>query len=87
MTGTRLVSVTRQKITTPERLLELVGASLQRGSRVGSVRAGDVRALGLCVVPKPLENDPGHAEIQSGQVSLDDHACRKKLALLFRFLP
>jgi hypothetical protein len=33
------------------------------------------------------EEDPGHAEIQSGQASLDDHACRKKLALLFRFIP
>jgi hypothetical protein len=81
------VSVTRQKITTPERLLELVGGSLQHGSRIASVRAGDVRALGLHAVPKPLKEDPGHAEIQSGQASLDDHACRKKLALLFRFIP
>jgi hypothetical protein len=40
----------------------------------------------LHAVPKPLEADPGHAEIQSDQASLDDHACRKKLALLFRFL-
>jgi hypothetical protein len=39
----------------------------------------------LLVVPRPLPNDPGHAEIQSGRASLDDHACRKKLALLFRF--
>jgi hypothetical protein len=56
-------------------------------SRVASVRVGDVRALGLRVVAKPLEEDAGHAEIQSGEVSLDDHACRKKLALLFQFVP
>src|SRR5438132_5998006 len=53
------VSVTRMTITTPQRLLELVGGSLQRGSRVASARVGDVRALGLRVVPKPLEEDPG----------------------------
>ena|SRR5579871_6808142 len=81
------VSVTRAKITTPERLLELVGGSVQSGSRVASARVAEVRALGLRVVPKPLDNDPGHAEIQSDQASLDDHACRKKLAMLFHFLP
>jgi hypothetical protein len=81
------VSVTRLKITTPQRLLELVGGDLQQGSRVASARVGDVRALGLCVVPKPLREDSGHAEIQSNQASLDDHACRKRLALLFHLLP
>lgn len=80
------VSVTRLNITPPQRLLELVGGSFQRGSRIASARVGDIRALGLHVVPKPLEEDPGHAEIQSGQASLDDHACRKRLALVFRFL-
>jgi hypothetical protein len=79
-------SVTRRHITSAERLLVLVGGCSEKGSRVAFVRAGDVRALGLRVVPKPLDNDPGHAEIQSDQTSLDDHACRKKLALLFRFL-
>ena len=81
------VSVTRARITTPERLLELVGGSLQRGSRVASARVREIRALGLQVVPKPLDEDPGHAEIQSAQSTLDDHACRKKLAPLFHFLP
>jgi hypothetical protein len=80
------VSVTRWKITTPQRLLEVVGGSVQAGSRVACVRAADVRALGLRVVPKPLDTDPGHAEIQSDQASLDDHACRKKLAMLFHFV-
>ena len=80
------VSVTRAKITTPQRLLELVGGSIQAGSRVAGARVAEVRALGMRVVPKPQDNDPGHAEIQSDQASLDDHACRKKLALLFQFV-
>jgi hypothetical protein len=64
--------------------LELIGGL---GSRVASVRAGDVRAMGLAVIPKPLDEDAGHAEIQSAKANLDDHACRKRLAMLFRFLP
>ena len=81
------VSVTRLKFTSPQRLLELVGGNPERGSRVASVRAGEVRALGLRVVAKPLPDDPGHAEIQSEDTSLDDHACRKRLALQFAFCP
>jgi len=81
------VSVTRLNITSPQRLLELVGGDPQMGSRVAEVRVGDIRALGLVVVPKPLCEDPGHAEIQTGSASLDEHACRKRLALLFQFIP
>jgi hypothetical protein len=80
------VSVTRAKITGPERLLELVGGDRAMGARVAHVSVGEVRALGVQVVPKPLDDDPGHAEIQSATASLDDHACRKKLARLFRFI-
>ncbi len=79
------VSVTRARMTTPQRLLELVGGSREEGSRVAAVRTVDVRALGLRVVSKPLPEDPGHAEIQSDGANLDDHACRKKLSLLFHF--
>ena len=81
------VSVTRLRLTTPERLLELVGGSLEKGSRIAAVRSGDVRALGLKVVPRPLADDAGHSEIQSDAASLDDHACRKRLARLFYFTP
>jgi hypothetical protein len=81
------VSVTRWRITAPQHLLDLVGGSAQAGSRVACARGADIRALGLRVVPRPLEIDPGHAEIQSDRTSLDDHACRKKLALLFKFVP
>jgi len=80
------VSVTRQSITSAQTLLQLVGGSLERGSRVASVRAGEVRQLGFQVVPKPLPEDAGHAEIQSDKASLDDHASRKKLALCFQFV-
>jgi hypothetical protein len=81
------VSVTRLRITTPERLLELVGGSIAKGSRVAFVRAEQVRAMGLKVVAKPLAEDAGHAEIQSDSASLDDHACRKRLSMLFQLLP
>ncbi len=80
------VSVTRLRFTRPERLLELVGGKREAGSRVAVARAGDVRSLGLHAVPRPLAEDPGHAEIQSGAVSLDDPLTRKKLANLFKFL-
>ena len=80
------VSVTRALITSPLRLMELVGGNPDAGSRIAAAHTADVRDLGLCVVPKPLPEDPGHAEIQSGSASLDDHACRKKLSLLFHFV-
>lgn len=79
--------VMRWKITTPLRLLELVGGSIKAGSCIAYARAAEIRALGLRVVPKPLDTDPGHAEIQSDRTSLDDHACRKRLAMLFQFVP
>ena len=79
------VSVTRLKITSAHRLLELVGGDPEKGSRIASIRAGDVRSIGLRVVPRPQGEDAGHAEIQSDKASLDDHACRKKLAMLFQF--
>src|SRR5437588_6021751 len=63
------VSVTRLNITTPERLLVLVGASRDKGSQVACARTGDIRALGLKVVSKPLADDAGHAEIQSDTTS------------------
>jgi hypothetical protein len=55
-------------------------------SRVAVARVGDIRRLGFKVIEKPTEADPAHAEIQSGTASLDDHAARRRLANLFRFL-
>jgi len=48
------VSVTRRSITSPHRLLELVGGDPQKGSRVAWVRVGDVRQLGLEKSPPPI---------------------------------
>ena len=81
------VSVTRLAVTTPERLLELVGGSPLRGSRVAQARKREIEALGFRVVPRPLAEDLGHSEIQSHTASLDDPAARKRLAAVFQFLP
>jgi hypothetical protein len=81
------VSVTRLAITSAARLLRLVGGDPAAGSRVGAAKVGDIRALGLCVVARPVADDPGHAEIQSGAASLDEHLTRRKRANLFRLLP
>jgi hypothetical protein len=78
------ISVTRQSITSPGQLLSLLQTT--PGSRVAAVRVAHVRSLGLRVVPKPLDSDPGHAEIQSDTASLDDHLVRKRLANAFQFL-
>ena len=81
------LSVTRQKITSANRLVEVVGGDLELGSRVASATAREIRTLGMIVVPKPLADDPGHSEIQSGSLSLDELATSKLLAKTFQFLP
>ena len=82
------VSVTRLAITSAARLLRLVAAVIRPLVRVWqSARVGDIRAWRMCVVPRPVAEDPGHAEIQSGAASLDEHLTRRKLANLFRLLP
>jgi hypothetical protein len=80
------VSVTRLSITSPARLLELVGGKPEAGSRVAGARVADIRAMGLRVVPKPLPEDRSHSEIQSDTASLDDHKTQKQLARLFQFV-
>ena len=78
LNATRLgYPVTRRRMTTPRRLLELVGGSRDKGSRVAAVLVAEVRALGLRVVSKPLPEDPGHAEIQSdGRIWMNTPAGR-----------
>jgi hypothetical protein len=78
------ISVTRAGITGPERLLQLVRRT--PGSRVVAARVGEVHALGLLVVPVPLDTDPGHAEIRDGAASLNQRLVQKRLANIFRFL-
>jgi hypothetical protein len=81
------VSVTRQKLTSSEQLIAIVGGSIEKGSRVAAVQTGEVRALGLKGVPKPLPGDAGHAEIQADGALLKSQAVRKRLAMLCHFLP
>ncbi len=78
------LSVSRQAITGAAEFLRKRRTSDE--SRVAAARVGDIRALGLKVVPRPLDQDPGHAEIQSDSVSLDEKAVRKGLSKLFRFI-
>jgi hypothetical protein len=80
------VSVTWLSVTTPERLLQLVGGSSAKGSRVAGAKVGDVRRLGLQVVPRPLPQDAGHCEIQSFASSLESRLTRRELANLFQFI-
>ncbi len=78
------VSVTRLSITSPARLLTTVRSTPE--SKVAAARVGDVRALGLNVVPRELPHDLGHSEIQDGTASLNSELIRKRLARLFRFI-
>jgi hypothetical protein len=80
------ISVTRLSITSPTRLLELVGGSSERGSRVARATAGDIRRLGLQVVPTPRPEDSGHCDIRSLTSSLEVRLTRRQLANLFQFL-
>ena len=81
------LSVTRQKVTSADRSIEVVGGDVERGSRVAFVTAGELRALGLRIVPKPLADDSGHSEIQSDSRSLDELTTGKLLSKTFQFLP
>jgi hypothetical protein len=80
------VSVTRAAVTPPAALLAVVGGNPAAGSKVAAARAGDVRALGLEVVPDPTAADPGHAVIRSGTASLASQAVRRALAQVFQFV-
>src|SRR5436190_21652303 len=64
------VSVTRQKITSEEKLLSLVGTTAE--SRGAALRVDDELGLGLQVVPKPRAFDHGLAEYQSATACRED---------------
>ena len=80
------LSVSRAGMTSPAALLALVG-DVAKGSRVAAVTAADLRGLGLDVVPDPLPDNPGHAEIRSASTDLNQQDVRKLLALTFQFVP
>lgn len=79
------VSVARAALTTLADFMVRHGDP-QTGSRIAAATAGDIRALGLEVVPDPLDDDPAHSEIRSATASLDDLVVRRSLAKLFAFV-
>lgn len=54
------ISLNRAKYTTPE---ELAGRAAGKRYYIAALKAKDVFALGVTVVPVPLDGDPGHCEI------------------------
>ena len=79
------VSASRSGLTTPAAILKRLGDPT-KGSRIAACRVGDVRALGFAVVPDPLDDDPGHVLILSGDYDLSARIPRKRLANLFQLL-
>lgn len=80
------ISVTSQDRMSLDAFVAWLSVDPASGSRVAAARAGDVRALGLQVVPDPLPDNSGHAEIRSGTATLDDRDTRRRLANLLRFV-
>jgi hypothetical protein len=86
------VSVTRWRLTSPGQLLARLAsapdARVTQGSKTIAAQVAKVRGLGFEVVAKARDDDPGHAEIQSGRnVDLDRRADRRKLKALFEIVP
>lgn len=81
------LSLSRQSIASPRRLIELGGGSAAGGWRVMADRAGDLRAFGLQVVPDETDEDPGHALVEPGGLDLTDKQVCRRLVQLFTLLP
>lgn len=79
------ISVSRVSLTSADQLLARLGDPA-RGSRVAAAKVADVRALGLDVVPAPLDDDPGHVEIRSVAADLNDKEVQRSLAKLFDYV-
>lgn len=79
------ISVSREALTAAADLMTRLGDP-NTGSRIAAVSVGDLRALGLDVVPAPIDSDPGHAEIRSAAADLNNQEVRRRLAKLFRYV-
>ena len=79
------VSVSRVAITSPEALMRRIGNPVT-GSVIGSANVERIRLLGFDVVPVPIPEDAGHAEIREVTASFSSRADRKRLSELFQFL-
>lgn len=78
------ISVSRDKYKSPEH-----AARGQPGKSyyVVVLRAGDLRAKGIAVVPRPSPDDPGHAELpdlNSGNVKADETLERQRILVDLR---
>jgi hypothetical protein len=73
------ISLFREKYTTIE---EAARGRPGRSYYVAVLRAGDLRASGMDVVPRPLEGSPGHVEI--GNLTYENRKSRQ--AVEWRFL-
>ncbi len=56
------------------------------GSAAAKGRVGEIEELGLKVVQKEEQGNPGHCEIESSTRSLEEELVRDDLALLFKFV-
>ena len=78
------VSVSRAAITTSDALLDRIG-NRDNGSLTASATVEAIRGIGFDVVPAPLPEDPGHAEIREVSASFSSRADRRRLTELFGF--
>lgn len=83
--GEEGLSVSRASLTAPRSLILRVGDPFT-GSRVAAAQVGEVRALGFEIVPVPLLDDVGHAEIRPVTADLSQKSVRRDLALVFRYV-
>jgi hypothetical protein len=79
------LSVSRAVLTSPEQMLARLKTG--PGSRVAVATVADIRRLGLDVIPDPLPDDPGHAEIRSATADVGDRTMAPRLRDVFRLLP
>lgn len=79
------LSVSRAGMTSAADLMARLG-NPAAGSRIAVASVAEIRAVGLDVVPAPIDEDAGHAEIRAAAASLTTQSVRKRLAMIFRFI-
>ena len=79
------ISVSRAALTTTADVMARLG-DLNSGSRIAAATVADIRALGLDVVPAPIDADPGHAEIRAASADLNEQDVRRRLAKLLKYV-
>ena len=76
------LSVSRAAIMSATEVMARLG-NPATGSKIAAVAVAEVRAIGLEVVPAPLDGNPGHAEIRSATADLARKEVQRQLALSF----